>query len=251
MSKKAIIKIQIALLVIGIVLLVSACEMDSCLHGTGENSRIKVETGFFETLKVQGILHVILVQDTMCFVEFEGGDKVLKYISAENSDSTVWLNNTNSCFYLRDYEKAKAYVHFTHLNKIDLFEVCKVESSAALDSLYYMTVQGLMAEINIELNTDRFGFYNNTTTGGVYTFRGYCDRLTLSGYYTAKINTEGIVARSFSVNNSALSDIYVSATEFLKVQIHNKGNIYYSGSPQIVIDTIAGSGRLLPWINNR
>lgn len=230
------------------LILMTGCETDSCLHGTGENEHITIETGFFETLNVQGILHVILVQDTTCFVEFEGGDKVLEYVSAENINSAIWLSNTNSCFFLRDYEKVKAFVHFTHLNKVDLFEVCKVESKNVLDSLYSMTVQGLMAEIDLELNTDRFGFYNNGTTGGLYSFRGKCDRISIRGFYTAKINTAELTARDYYVNNSSLSDVYVDATEILRVQIHSKGNIYYSGSPQIVIDTITGTGRLLPWI---
>jgi len=28
----------------------------------------------------------------------------------------------------------------------------------------------------------------------------------------------------------------------------NSGNIYYSGNPEIVIDSINGQGKLLPWI---
>jgi sulfur relay (sulfurtransferase) DsrF/TusC family protein len=146
-------------------LLPLACETDSCLHGTGSTTRQYVETGFFHHLNVKGIFHIILVQDTAYYVEFEGGDKVLDYVSAVNTDSILWLDNTNRCFYLRSYEKIKAYVHFSHLNKIDLFEVSLVESMNPLDSLYYMTVQGKMAEVNIELNSTRFGFYNNTTTG--------------------------------------------------------------------------------------
>jgi hypothetical protein len=243
------IGINIGLYILAISLAcMTACDSDSCLHGTGEKSTIRIATGFFETLNVQGILDIILVQDTTCFVEFEGGDKVLEYASAVNTESAVWLNNSNRCFFLRDYEKIKAFVHFTHLNKIDLFEVCKVESRGALDSLSYMTVQGPMAEVDITFNTDRFGFYNNQTTGGLYTFRGICDKLYLGGYYTAKINLADLMVREMNLNNSSLSDIYVNASELLTIQIHNKGNIYYSGSPQIVIDSVSGSGRLLPWI---
>jgi hypothetical protein len=225
-----------------------SCETDSCLHGTGDQTQIRIETGFFETLKVKGILDVILIQDTICFVELDGGDKVLNYVTAEIVDSALWLNNTNSCFYFRDYAKTKVYVHFTHLNRIDLFEACRLASKGCLDSLYYLTVQGPMAEVDLELNTNRFSFYNNKTTGGLYTFRGNCDNLVISGYYIAKINLEGITARNFSVNNSSLSDFYVSATELLKIQIHNRGNIYYSGNPEIIIDSISGNGMLLPWI---
>jgi hypothetical protein len=241
------IKYSLIILAIGLLYL-AACDTDSCLHGTGEKTSVKIETGYFGTLKVQGIFRMILVRDTTCFVEFEGGSKVLQYVSAENSESTLWLNNTNRCSFFRDYEKVIAYVHFRHLNKIDLYEVCKVESQGAIDSLDFITVQGPMAEINIVFNTNHFNFYNNRTTGGLYTFSGICDRFRLSGYYIAKINTDSLVARDMYVNNSSLSDIYVDATELLTVQLLNRGNIYYKGSPQIVIDSISGSGRLLPWI---
>jgi len=40
--------------------------------------------------------------------------------------------------------------------------------------------------------------------------------------------------------------MHVNASEILEVEIHNKGNIYYSGSPEIIIDSISGSGKLLP-----
>jgi hypothetical protein len=232
-----------------VMLSLAACDSDSCLHGTGQESSLRIETGHFEALNVQGIFRIILVQDTTCYVEFQGGDKVLEYVNATNTESTVWLDNTNQCFFFRDYEKIKAYVHFSHLNRIDLFEVSRVESLGAVDSIRSMTVQGPMADIDIELNCDQFSFYNNHTTGGRYTFSGMCNKFSISAYYTAQITTDRLVAKNIFINNSSLSDIYITAEDLLRVEIHNRGNIYYAGSPQIEIDSVSGSGKLIPWDN--
>ena len=48
------------------------------------------------------------------------------------------------------------------------------------------------------------------------------------------------------INNSTIGDIYVRADELLRVQIHNKGNVYFYGSPEIIIDSISGTGQLFP-----
>jgi hypothetical protein len=225
-----------------------ACDSDPCLHGSGDNTVIRAETGYFKRVKILGIFNVTLVQDSVSYLEFEGGDKMLEQASFNNEEEVLSLTNSNRCSFLQDYQKIEAFVHFTKLEGIDLMEVCKVESQGRLDSLSSMTVQGAMAEVNIVLNTQGFRFYNNHTTGGLYTFYGSCDRVSISGYYTAKFNTEELSAREVYINNSSLSDFYITASEILTVEIHNKGNIYYRGSPAIVIDSVSGSGQLLPWV---
>jgi hypothetical protein len=39
--------------------------------------------------------------------------------------------------------------------------------------------------------------------------------------------------------------MHANASEKLEVQIHHRGNIYYTGNPEIVIDSISGSGQLI------
>jgi hypothetical protein len=48
------------------------------------------------------------------------------------------------------------------------------------------------------------------------------------------------------IKNSSIGDMHVNPIEKLTVEIHNKGNIYYSGSPEIIVDSISGSGKLIP-----
>jgi hypothetical protein len=229
------------------MLVFTGCEIDRCFHGTGKAMHLEISTGYFDELNIDGLLHVILIEDSVNYVEFVGGEKVLDYVGAENIDSALWLTNTNSCFFLRDYEKIKVLVHYQFLQMLNIYNVCKLESYDSLSSLRSMTAQSEMAELNLLLNCEHFSFYNHRTTGGNYVFSGRVDRCWIRGYYIARFEMKNLVARDFYVNNSSLSDMYVNATERLEVQLIGSSNIYYSGSPQIVIDSINGSGQLIPW----
>jgi hypothetical protein len=188
---------------------------------------------------------IILVQDSVYYIELEGGDKVLDYTTVSNTDSVVYLDNSNECFFLRDYEKIKCYLHFSDRLVLSLFETCRVTSRLPVTSVFTLIVPAEMAEVDIQLNNPHFHFYNHRTTAGTYTFRGYSDLSVISGFYSARFDLSALTSREMHVNNSSIGDMHVNAAEVLKVQIHNTGNIYYSGSPQIIIDSVSGSGNLI------
>jgi hypothetical protein len=108
-----------------------------------------------------------------------------------------------------------------------------------------LKIQAEMAEVDITLNVERFYYYNHTTTGGKYTFRGNADYASIAGYYTAQFNLDELQVRHLDLNNSSVGDMYVKPQEILNVQIHHEGNIYYTGFPKITIDSISGSGELI------
>jgi hypothetical protein len=47
------------------------------------------------------------------------------------------------------------------------------------------------------------------------------------------------------MNNSGTNDMYVSVRDELYATIEETGNIYYSGSPVLVVPVIKGSGKLI------
>ncbi len=228
------------------IVLCTSCEMGNCLHGTGKKTKQVYETGYFREVNARGMFEIILVQDSFYYIELEGGDKVLEYTGVKNIDSILYLDNSNDCFFLRDYEKIKCYVHFTDYFVISLFDVCKVTSQHPITSNLTMIVPAEMAEVDIQLDNPHFHFYNHRNTGGSYTFRGFCDWCVISGYYAAKFDLSSLMTREMNINNSTIGDIYVRADELLRVQIHNKGNVYFYGSPEIIIDSISGTGQLFP-----
>ncbi len=239
--------VRIVLLVFYLsVLFCSSCEMGECWHGKGDNTKQVYETGYFREVNARGMFEIILVQDSSYYIELEGGDKLLEYAKVNCTDSVVNLDNSNDCSFLSNYEKIKCYLHYSDYLQLSLFEVCKVISQNPVTSIMTLIVPAEMAEVDIQLNNPHFHFYNHKNTGGTYTFRGFSDWFVISGYYSARFILSDLTSREMHINNSSIGDMHVNADEILKVEIHNRGNIYYSGSPAIVIDTISGTGKLLP-----
>ena len=228
------------------VFLCDSCEMGKCWHGTGQNTTQLYETGYFREVNVRGMFEIILIQDSVYYITLEGGDEILGYAAVTNTDSVVYLDNSNECAFLRDYEKIKCYLHFSDYLKLSLFETCKLTSQNPVTSILTLIVPAEMAEVNIQLNNPHFHFYNHRTTGGTYTFSGYSDWCVISGFYSARFILSDLVSREMHIKNSSIGDMHVNPIEKLTVEIHNKGNIYYSGSPEIIVDSISGSGKLIP-----
>jgi hypothetical protein len=218
--------------------------MNKCWHGTGQNTSLIIETGYFHEANARGIFEIILVHDSVYYIELQGGEKVLDYAEVNVTDSSANLDNSNECYFLRDYEKIKCYLHYADNLQLNLFETCKVSCQNPVTTNLLLTVPAELAEVDILLDNSHFHFYNHKTTGGTYTFRGFSDRCIISGYYSARFVLSDLTSREMHINNSSIGDMHVNANQLLEVEIHNKGNIYYSGSPEIVIDSITGSGRL-------
>ncbi len=224
----------------------NSCEMDKCWHGAGQNTSQVYETGYFREANARSMFEIILVQDSVYYIELQGGDKVLDYAEVNITDSIVYLDNSNECYFLRDYEKIKCYLHYSDNLHLNIIESCKVTSQNPVTSNLVLSVPAEIAEVDILLNNSNFFFYNHKTSGGSYTFRGYSDHCNISGYYSARLFLSGFTSREMHINNSSIGDMHVNAEDVLEVEIHNKGNIYYSGSPEIIIDSLTGSGKLLP-----
>lgn len=222
----------------------NSCDMDKCLHGSGNNTKQIYETGYFREVNARGIFEIVLVQDSIFYVELEGGDKILEYIQVRTTDSVLNLDNSNDCSYIRNYERIKCFLHYSDNLRLSLFDVCKLTNQTPITSNFSLAVPADLAEVDIEMNNSHFQFYNNGNTGGTYTFRGYSDLCEISGHYTARFILSDLISREMYINNSSTGDMHVNATEFLAVQIHNKGNVYYTGSPEIVIDSVSGTGIL-------
>ena len=234
-----------------LLLLINACEPDSCLHGNKRITTVRVETDSFNYISIHDMFDVILVQDTGYYVEFKGGAKSLEYVQAVNDSAVLNCYNTNSCAFLRGYKKIGLYIHFRRVQRMDIFDVCKITSEKPVTSNVYLTVQADMADVDLLLDCDRLYFWANMTSGGIYKFRGKCQYASLAGYYAAKIDSRELAAKEMQIKNFSVADFDVYATAKLIAEIHNSGDIYYSGNPEVVVDTIKeGSGRLIKVTGN-
>lgn len=232
---------------IALSLLGPGCEPDYCLRGSGDMKIVEVFTDDYDTLVINGILTVILIEDSLDYVAFEGGENKLEMVSAVRMHSRLQLNNTNNCFVRPEKERVTARVHFTDLNSLLIGETCYVKTEKPLTTLKSIDFRAKMAELDIALDRPAFILYSNKASGGNLKLSGFVDRCTFIIYYTMNTDFTELDTRTLSIYHHAITDFYVNAAEQLQVSIYNKGNVYYSGFPEIIVDTLAGTGRVLPW----
>jgi hypothetical protein len=238
-------RLSIYILLIVTAILLLACEPKGCFEKRGPQVSEEIHVDQYSELSVYGMFETILVPDTTDYVEFVTRESILPQLSAKVEEDILILHNSFDCFYQRDFSKVKAYIHYSGLQKINLYEPCLLTTDYPIENTVVLVVQAEMAEVDIEISAERFHFYNHRTTGGKFTFRGSVDYSSISGYYTAQFNLDKFEARHLKLNNSSIGDMYANARDKLEVQIHHRGNIYYTGNPEIVIDSISGSGQLI------
>ncbi len=239
--------IHILTLITGLILTLTGCERNPCFS-EGGNDRVRiVEVDSFATLNVRGMFDMQLIPDTLNYVEFITRESVMDHLDAQvDREAVLTLTNSFDCFYQRDFTKVKAFVHYSDAKTVNVYEAGRISSVDSLPGRLHLTIQTDMADVDVILATERFSFYNHTTTGGVYRFSGTSQHASIAGYYTAKFDLADLTSGTLVLNNSSIGDMQANALDLLRVQIHNRGNILYTGTPEIEIDSISGSGRLIP-----
>lgn len=221
------------------------CDRDGCLYSSGDQTTRIFAADSFKTIEVWGLFHVELVQDSVFFVEGTGGSNVLDRIEATILNDTLSLYNYNNCFWFRDYERVHILVHFKDIKRILLHETSFIYSKDSITDNFNLEIRGDMAEADLILNNDNFFFLGYMQSGGRYKFRGKCRKVRFDGYYTSVVDASELESSVAIIRNFSISDYKVWVTDELSIEIHNRGNVYLRGNPEIVFDSIDAAGRLI------
>ena len=238
--------IQYIVFVLLAIMSLFACESDKCFYRAGDKTTEVHELDSFKTIGVYGLLDIELVQDSLYYVEIVAGKNVIKHVELKLISDTISLYNNNICSWLRDYKRPLVRIHFEDIRVINLYESSFVFSNDSVSDSFTLVSQCEMAEADVILNCDRFFFYVHHNTGGRYTFKGKANSVTCFGYYSSVIDALELEVNKMKVGNYSPVDYRVWATEELKVEIYNTGNIYYKGTPKVIIDTLNSTGYVFP-----
>ncbi len=226
-----------------LVLLIS-CESDKCFYGSGKEITTVLNSDSFDVISVHGIFDVELVQDTCYYVEGIGGENIIENIEASVEKDSLLLYNHNSCFWLHGYKRPLVRVHCHNLTRVDVFQASYIFSTDSITDNLYITFQTMMAEADILVNNNQVFSYVHHTTSGRYKFRGKTKELIFTGFYTSVFDASELEAKKAVIQNYSTVDYKIWATEKLNVGIFNRGNIYYKGTPEIIIDTLTSTGNV-------
>lgn len=243
MRKPFIIVIFIYLLIMS-----ASCSWNDFSDMSGNEVVEIVFVSSFTEIDVYDIFDVVLIQDSICFVEIMGNENMVNSINlnVENDVLEIYQTNSQGLFSVNN-DKVKLQIHFVNFNILHLFAPCSVFCADTIQSEkigVYVSTE--MAEIEMKLNCSVLCFWNSHDNAGSVFFEGNADYAEMKLYYLAQLNAMQLNINNLKIENHSEGDIHVLVRDTLEVSVYKKGNVYYYTSPKSIIKkTMRGYGKLI------
>lgn len=230
-------------------MVVVSCKKENlfdCFKSTGDivTERRSIEP-FTETVIYDNI-NVIIVQDSLTYLEVNAGENLLPLISTEIQNGKLIIENNNKCNWVRDFSiPINVYMHVPALHKLDTYGSGKIysENTLMVDVIEINNRNTADIQLNIIANEiyskQHAAFGDNTISGNAgYLFvynigSGFCD-------------CSNLAVNDATVITNTTGQTYVNACNNLHAEIAYSGNVYYKGTPAIS-SVITGTGKLIQY----
>jgi hypothetical protein len=202
----------------------------------------------FEILDLRSVFDVYLIQSNENSLRIEGEARTIEKIDLIYDNQTLTIKNNMKLKWLSPQgSKVKLYLSTKHLKRINAIVTSYIKTLNAWKGQELgITMGSKLNEADLELDCDVFYYWNSFPCGGKLNLRGRTDALKI--WNTALVNVDALALNPnyVLVFNSAKTDCYVRCKEKFEYRITGSGNIYLSGNPSTVIDSVStGKGQLI------
>lgn len=234
-----------------LLLLIFSCQKPAeraCWKGAGNMIKQQVPFESFAFLHIHPHMKVVLIQDSLNYVEWEANENLMNYLVAEKALDTLILRNRNHCHFLRyQKEQVSVKVHFTTLHQI-LFEnsdTVRTEGIWEQNEATFILKEGA-GLIQIEL-AGHHAFIRN-----LYGWQDLQLKGQLHWLYADLDGSALIDARSMVIQDSLLfsgsspkSSKFATPGIKVKAQLHSIGDLFLKGMPSLLLQTTYSSGKII------
>lgn len=216
----------------------------SCLKSNGQmtTQTVNFQKSFSE-ISLLDDLNLILVQDSINFLEIVGPENLIQLIGMDSSNTELTLSNHNKCNFLREKKQINLYYHYSSLNEIHLFGYGLLTNTNEINHPISIYTDQAFSSINLTLN--------NTNTS-LYISRGSTD-VNLNGNTTnlycyssglAPVKAKNLQTNKAHINSNSINTFEVSVSDSLTIELNNYGDVYYHGNPSYTKFTVTGEGEI-------
>jgi hypothetical protein len=230
----------------------TACQKPSeraCWKGAGEKEKRMVPLSKFNYLDLQAHIELVLVQDSLDFLEWEAGANTQAFLAAEWEADTLHLRNNNRCKFLR-YQNGgvKATLHFTEFAELHLANSEQVsnQGSWVANELLLFLKEGV-GKVQLQVALDKLTIRNNYGWQNAQ-LSGSCNALFVDFDGSASLQAPSLMVQdSISFRSSSPLSSHIWADQILlKAQLYGPGNLYYSGTPSTLLKSEYNAGKVVP-----
>ena len=239
-----------------IVFIVIGCDVSDswdCIKSSGDIYQEEISVGFFNKLDVRHRVQLIVKQGLDQKVILETGKNLSSKINITVQDSTLRMENDNSCNLSRDYGLTKVYVTSPDLVEIRNGSGLTVLSEGILeyDRLDLISRKGNIdgevhnvGDFELNINVNKL----NVTADGNSAFfiKGKAERAFI-GFYTGIPRFEGaeLTMQELKIYHSSSNDIIVNPKQAVRGKLLSVGDLISLNEPAVVEVEEFWDGRLI------
>lgn len=218
-----------------------SCSNDAapdCFKNAGATVSYEVPVQNFTNINVGAGIELIVAEGPETTVRIETGENLKDNISAEVTGNELYLKNTTSCNWARDYNTTKVYITTPVLTKIYSASQFSVKSNGVLhfphltlqSALFSETASGTF-EIQVECET----LMVEDNRSSYYIISGSVNNLTVNFYAgDARFEGSGLTAGAVHVFHRSSNDIIVKPQQEIRGTLYSTGNLVLKNNPPLV-----------------
>jgi hypothetical protein len=209
---------------------------------------VQISLSEFDTLTLNSVFDVYLIQGDSNFVTLEGNPKVIEKVRAEVTNNTLNVYNDFSGKWLHpSNNRIKLTITTNGLTRINSGETCNIQTLNTLTGNEIgIVMTSKLNQATLDINCNSFYFWNNFPCGGKLTLRGNTHELKIWSVALMAVDAKDLTADIATLENKSKGDISATVTQFVHYKIGGSGNIQLWGNPTNLVDTGSdGDGKLI------
>jgi hypothetical protein len=230
---------QKLLFFISILSLSLSCQKTKdCISSAGKEIVVEYDLEEFDTLIVNNVFFVSLVQDSLNTIKISGYEDFVNSTQFEIRDNCLILDNCHRCPFVKpDKNKVSVEIHTNKISRITLNEASEVK---CLNTLMHENEIGLIVnskynEADLKLNVKTFYYWNTHLNGGKILVSGIGENIKLWNSSLGSVDARAFNCQRAFIWTNSKTDCFINASNSVEAEILNTGNIFYRGDPIVYL----------------
>jgi len=216
-------------------------------HKQDNSSVIEKKLSEYDTLILNSVLDVELIQDTINYIRLQSHPTVLKHLETEVTNGNLFIENTyNGNFLMPEQSKVWIQLHTNGLSKIIVNQTCLVHNTVPLTGKELgLVMAGKVNQADLVLQCETFYYWNNFPCGGQIKLSGQVKNLKLWNVALMGIDAKGLQSENALVENNGKADCKITCSQHFTGKLTGDGHILLWGKPTtVMLNEQSGAGEL-------
>lgn len=230
-------------------MIVNSCSkghQSDCFKSKGPYSvETRYYTESFNTIEVRDKINLFLIQDSLNYIELEGGGNLLSGIETEINNSILYISDRNKCNWVRSLDyTTNVYVHYSNFYQLTANNsgnnyFLTTHHGDSLEIEYWEGSGTTYADINV--NNSLLAVHAGS---GNIVAKGFSGVSIVYNSGCGPIDAGELLSNTTFMRSRSNHDVTINVKDLLIAEIDWTGDVYYKGNPPLLELHERNSGKL-------